>query len=26
VREDPDHFDVRHTLRIAPALMSRLGL
>jgi len=26
VREDPDHFDVRHALRITPALMSRLGL
>ena len=26
VREDLDHFDVRHTLRIVPALMSRFGL
>ena len=26
VREDVDHFDVRHTLRIMPSLMSRIGL
>ena len=26
VREDVDHFDIRHALRITPALMSRLGL